>query len=76
MAKNAMAAAIAATPMRPPMTPPAIAPAFELLLCEAEVVIDEPDAVLLGVKVDWKTLMDVEGTMEAVPVTSGVSGRH
>jgi hypothetical protein len=72
--KNAMAAAIAAAPMRPPMTPPAIAPAFELL-CEADVDVAAAELVLLGAKVDWKTLID-EGTMEEVPVTSGVSGRY
>jgi hypothetical protein len=56
------------------MTPPAIAPAFELL-CEADVDVAAAELVLLGAKVDWKTLID-EGTMEEVPVTSGVSGRY
>jgi len=76
--KNAMTATIAAAPMTPPTTPPAIAPAFELLPprgVEVEVEVeanDEPDADLLGVIVDWKTWID-EGTMEVVPVTSGVS---
>lgn len=60
--------AIKATTAMAPMTPPAMAPASELR-CEAEV---DPNA--LGVKVDWETLDVDRGTMEDVPVTSGVSG--
>ena len=77
MTKNAMAAPIAAAPKRPPTTPPAIAPAFELLCCVCVCVgvgLDNPPDVL-DVRVDWATLMD-DGMTEAVPVTSGVSGRH
>lgn len=55
----------------PPTTPPAIAPAFELL-CEVEVE-DEPDPDVVGVKVDWETLIVDVGTMVPVPVPSGVS---
>lgn len=74
MMKNAMTAPIAAAPMRPPTTPPAIAPAFELLLCCVAVGLANPPD-WFGVTVDWETLT-VEGMTEAVPVTSGVSGRH
>jgi len=73
---HAATPAIKATPMRPPTTPPAIAPAFELPF-EVEVEVDdEPDPDVVGVKVDWETLIDDVGTMEVVPVTSGESGRE
>jgi hypothetical protein len=68
MTNDTTIAAIKATPTMAPMTPPAMEPASELR-CEAEV---DPDA--LGVKVDWETLDVDRGTVEAVPVTSGVSG--
>ena len=76
MTSHATTAAIKARATRPPTTPPAIAPAFELLLCEVVVGFDdEPDTTALGVMVDWETLVD-EGTMGAVPVTSGESERQ
>ena len=73
MTNHATTAAIKAAATRPPTTPPAIAPAFELLLCEVEVGLDdEPDTAELAETVDWETLVG-EGTMEADPVTSGES---
>ena len=77
---HATAPAIKAAPIKPPTTPPAIAPALELL-CEAAVededeATDVPDADELGVNVEWETPAVDVGTIEAVPVTSGVSGRQ
>lgn len=69
-----MTAAIAAAAMRPPTTPPAIAPAFELLLCDVGVDVDDvPDFEVLGVMVDCETLIVDVGTRAAVPATSGES---
>jgi hypothetical protein len=77
MTNHATTPPIKAAPMMPPTTPPAIAPAFELLLCAVEVeAADVPDADELGVRVDWETLTVDVGTIEAVPVTSGESGRQ
>ena len=73
MTNHTTTTVIKAAPTIPPTTPPAIAPAFELL-CEVEVDDEPPDA--LGVVLDCETFLVDEGTINDVPVTSGLSRQN